>query len=132
MERSGFSWRGAALVFIFLFFLLGGIGHLVLTDAFVSVVPSYIPFPRPVVLATGLCEIAGAFGLVYAPLRRLAGLALALYTLCVWPVHIDMLIHAGRWKNLGMTFLWGRLLFQPILIWIILAATRRNATTPAA
>ena len=40
---------------------------------------------NPVIFVTGLCELAGAVALVTRPLRQWAGLAFALYALCVWP-----------------------------------------------
>ena len=55
--------RASRLVFVWFFF--GGIGHFVFTDAFTSIVPPYVPFPREIVLATGVCEIAGALALFH-------------------------------------------------------------------
>jgi len=118
------SWRGAALALVFAWFLLGGIGHFVLTDAFTSVVPPYIPYPRLVVLATGAVEIAGALALMRSAWRERVGWALIVFTVCVTPVHIDMLIHADR-HAIGAPALWARLLFQPVFAWIIWFATRR-------
>lgn len=118
------SWRSAALALVFAWFFLGGIGHFVLTDAFTSVVPPYIPYPRFVVLATGAVEILGALAILHPRTRRVAGLALIVFTVCVTPVHIDMLIHADR-HAIGVPALWARLLFQPVFAWIIWFATRR-------
>ena len=118
------TWRILALSLLFTWFYVGGIAHFGLTDLFVSVVPSYVPFPRPVVLLTGLCEIAGALGIVSKRLRPLAGAGLALFAACVIPVHIEMLRNADDFPQLGEPVLWGRLLFQPVLIVIIWWATR--------
>src|ERR1700761_3013393 len=87
------SWRLAGLAFVFVWFFVGGIGHFALTNMFASVTPSYVPMHREVVLFTGVCEIAGALALFYPPLRWPAGLALIALTICVTPVHIDMLVH---------------------------------------
>jgi len=119
-----FTWRLAGLGFVFVWFLLGGVGHFVMTDLFVSVTPAYVPTPREVVLTTGVCEIAGALGLCYRPLRRSAGLALILFTLCVTPVHIEMLRHADRYRSLGDGVLWGRMILQPIFAFIVWWSTR--------
>lgn len=117
------SWRGAALALVFAWFLLGGIGHFALTDAFTSVVPPYVPYPRFVVLATGAIEIAGALALVRSAWRERVGWALMAFTICVTPVHIDMLINADR-HAIAAPALWARLLFQPVYVWIIWFATR--------
>jgi uncharacterized membrane protein len=118
------SWRLAGLAFVFIWFFVGGIGHFVLTNMFASVTPSYVPMHREVVLFTGVCEIAGALALFYPPLRWPAGLALIALTICVTPVHIDMLLHADTYRALGLPVLWGRLLFQPVVLLIIWAATK--------
>lgn len=118
-------WRMIGRVIVFVWFFLGGIGHFVLTNTFVSVVPPYVPFPLEIVYFTGVCEIAGALALLYKPLRHVAGLCLIALTICVTPVHIQMLIEAEKYKALGPVILWARLLFQPILIWIISFSTRR-------
>ena len=113
---------GRALVFVW--FFLGGIGHFVLTKTFFSVVPPYVPFPLEMVYFTGVCEIAGALALLHKPLRRTAGLCLIALTICVTPVHIQMLIEAEKYRALGPIALWVRLLMQPILIWIIWNVTK--------
>jgi len=116
------------LVFVIAVFLIGGIAHFVYLDLFIRVVPSYIPYPKEVVLFTGVCELVGVIGLLFKPLRQLAGWAFALYLVCVMPVHIDMLIHADRWKDLGLAFLWVRPFLQPVLIIIVLFSTRPLAS----
>src|SRR5258708_4951034 len=63
------------------FYLLAGIAHLTLTDKFLLIVPDWVPFPRAVVLVTGVCEIAGSIALLSMRLRRLAGITLALYAI---------------------------------------------------
>lgn len=124
-------WRIVGLALIFVWFFVGGIGHFVATDTYVSVVPPYVLFPRQVVWATGVCEIVGALALLTPRLRRLAGLALMALTICVTPVHIDMLQHAERYAAIGTPALWLRLLFQPVLIWIIWVVTKPQAPVQA-
>lgn len=123
-RRSRNGWRIAGLALVFVWFFLGGIGHFVFTDAFTSIVPPYVSFPREVVLATGVCEIAGALALLVPRLRSLAGLALIALTVCVTPVHIEMLIHADSYRALGLPVLWARLLFQPVFVCIVWASTQ--------
>ncbi len=114
-------------VLVVVWFAVGGIGHFVLTNMFTSVVPPYVPFPRELVYFTGVCEIAGAFAVLYKPLRHIAGWCLIALTICVTPVHIQMLVEADKHASLGPVVLWARLLFQPVFIWIIWASTRRRS-----
>ena len=106
------------------FYLAAGVLHLSAPAGFVRIMPPPIPFPHQIVLFTGVCEIAGAIGLLIPATRRLAGLMLALYALCVWPanlyhalahVHVEPL--PDSWWYHGP-----RLVFQPVLIWWALFA----------
>ena len=49
---------GLAIVFSWFFF--GGVGHFVITDFFVSIVPPSIPWPLAAVYVSGVFEILGA------------------------------------------------------------------------
>jgi uncharacterized membrane protein len=84
-------WRVAGLVFVFLWFALGGVAHFVATEAEMRIVPPYIPWPRAAVLVSGVFELLGAAGLLWRPTRRAAGIGLILLTLAVTPAHFYML-----------------------------------------
>ena len=115
-----------------------GVVHLQSPDAFLPIVPAWVPLPRETVLLTGVCEIAGAAALFVPRLRWLAGVMLALYAVCVYPANIK---HAIEGVKLGGSALgWGyhgpRLALQPIIIWWSLFAAgvtswpfRRRAET---
>jgi uncharacterized membrane protein len=84
-------WRVAGLVFVFLWFALGGVAHFVASEAEMRIVPPYIPWPRAAVLVSGVFELLGAAGLLWRPTRRAAGIGLILLTLAVTPAHFYML-----------------------------------------
>jgi uncharacterized membrane protein len=90
VRRIG-RWDVVAVAFVFLWFFLGGIAHFVATDAEVRVVPPYIPWPRAAVLVSGVCELLGAFGMLWRPTRRAACWGLFALTIAVTPVHFYML-----------------------------------------
>ncbi len=105
-------------------YLLAGVLHLVAPSPFLSIVPVWVPFPRQVVLLTGLCEIAGAVGLMLPRWRRLAAVMLALYAICVFPANIKHAIDGlmyGR-NQLGPAYHLPRLFFQPVIVWWTLFA----------
>jgi uncharacterized membrane protein len=96
-----------------------GIAHLRSPAGFLAITPEWVPFPRDVILATGVCEIAGAVALITTPLRWWAGVMLALYAVCVFPANIKHAI-----ENVpidGMRLSWWyhapRLALQPVLVW---------------
>ncbi len=123
-ERTSKIWRYLGLGLVFTWFFVGGIAHFVATDAVASIVPPYVPYPRFWALFTGVCEIAGAIGILIPRLRSIAGLALIALTVCVTPANLEMALHPARYPTIGATVLWLRMAFQPVLIWIIWASTR--------
>ena len=78
-------------VVVVLWFLIGGIAHFVATDTEVRLVPPYIPWPLAAVWVSGVFELLGAGGLLFAATRRAAGIGLFVLTICVTPVHVYML-----------------------------------------
>jgi uncharacterized membrane protein len=86
-DRARLVGRGV----VFLWFLIGGIAHFVATDTEVRLVPPYVPWPLAAVWVSGVFEILGAGGLLFAGTRRAAGIGLFALTLFVTPVHIYML-----------------------------------------
>jgi len=75
MTRTIMRWTMAAS------YLLFGVVHLLRPDAMVPIVPDIMPFPREVILITGVCEIAGALALLGTRLRSIAGVMFA-FTRC--------------------------------------------------
>ena len=101
-----------------------GIVHLARPDAFLPIMPDWVPEPRTVVLLTGVCELAGSLALLTRRFRWWAGVMLALYAVCVFPANIKHAI-----DNVGVPPIpssWWyhgpRLLFQPVFVWWALFA----------
>ena len=103
-------WRIAGIVFVFLWFFLGGMAHFVMTRTEMRIVPPYIPWPRAAVLISGVFELLGAAGLVWVTTRRAAGIGLFALTLAVTPAHIYML---QRPELFGVPY-WALLLRLPV------------------
>jgi uncharacterized membrane protein len=111
--RSAMRWTMAV------FYLFAGIGHFVITDKLLTIVPAWVPFPREVLLITGALEIAGAVALLTPRLRKVAGTMLALYALCVWPANIKHALEGIHLPPLPDSWWYHgpRLVLQPVLIW---------------
>lgn len=110
--------KRAALVFVFLWFLIGGIAHFAVTDLEMRIVPSFIPWPRAAVLISGVFELLGALGLLWSRTRRIAGIGLLALTIAVTPANVYMLQHhdlfdVPRWVLIA------RLPFQVVLLALI-------------
>ena len=78
--------------------------------------PSWVPRPGAMVFFTGVCEIAGAIGILVPDLRRVAGIALIVLFIALLPANV----HAAQ---AGLTFrgkpvppLWLRVPMQLLFI----------------
>jgi uncharacterized membrane protein len=105
-----------------LFYGFAGWAHLDRPEGFVAITPPWVPQPDLVVALTGAAEILGALGLLWTPLRRWAGIGLALYALCVWPANFyhacnDITVSG---TNLDWSYHAPRLAAQPLIIWLAL------------
>jgi uncharacterized membrane protein len=97
VSRDGALRHGLAL-----FYGLAGLSHFVWPDTFMAIMPDAVPYPYQVVIFTGLCQIAGALGLLTERFRRLAGAMLALYAICVFPAnlkHALMALEGTAWPE---------------------------------
>ena len=101
------------------FFVVAGVAHLSTPEPFLKITPDWVPFAPQVIFVTGLCELAGAAALVTKPLRRWAGIALALYALCVWPANIKQALDHIVLPHIPDSWWYHgpRLAFQLVLIW---------------
>jgi uncharacterized membrane protein len=111
--RAVLRWIMAA------FFVWAGYAHLVYPATLLAITPGWVPFAPQVIFMTGLLEFAGALALITRPLRWWAGVALAVYTLCVFPANIK---HALEGIDIaGLPSSWWyhapRLAFQPVIVW---------------
>lgn len=122
------DWRWRMRVAMALAFLLFGVDHVVNSARYMSMMPVYLPWHAEIVFVTGICEIAGALGLVFPPTRRLAGIALAAYLVAVLPANLENARNAFAGATVpGLpTEPWyylARLALQPLFIlWALYAA----------
>jgi uncharacterized membrane protein len=115
------------LAVVFIWFFLGGIGHFTSTEFFVSIVPPWVPWPLTAVYVSGVFELLGAFGLLHARTRRVAGIGLFLLTLAVTPANVHMWLHPELFPNVSPVALSVRLIIQVALLWCIWWSTQPAA-----
>ena len=111
--RVGMRWVMAV------FYFSAGVVHLVAPDRFLPIVPDFVPMPYAVVVATGLCEIAGSVALLTTRLRQLAGVMLSIYAVCVFPANIKHAVEGIHVPPLSDSWWYHgpRLIMQPVLVW---------------
>lgn len=131
-DRAACMRWGMAAALIFF-----GADHLATPERYLPMMPSVVPYPGQVVLLTGLCELAGAVGLLVPRTRRLAGIMLAVYFVCVFPANVKNALDGLSVDGLPSAawYYWVRLAFQPLAIWWALRAAEvigsRRAARPS-
>ena len=102
-----------------IFYFIAEIIHLRAPDAFLPIMPDWVPAPRAVILLTGVCEVAGALALLTRPLRWWAGVMLALYAVGVFPANIKHAFDNVQLPQLPTSWWYHgpRLALQPVIVW---------------
>jgi uncharacterized membrane protein len=100
------------------FLVLAGTGHFVATEEFLAQVPAGLPFPRALVLLSGVAELLLGIALVVLPRWRVPlGWAVAAFFVLVLPGNISQAVSGTPAFGLDSdTARWGRLAFQPVLV----------------
>lgn len=119
------TWQASARDALSLMLVFTGVSHFTfMKEDFVRMIPPPIPWPRAMVYFTGVCEIAGAAGLLFSGFRVAAAYALIAFFVAVLPANI----HAARagitLRGKPATSLWLRIPMQILLIAIAFWASR--------
>ncbi|MDP2417141.1 MAG: hypothetical protein U1D25_01735 [Hydrogenophaga sp.] len=104
---------GLALAFLF-----AGSGHFLMTDTMALMLPPWVPARVPLVLVTGVLEIAIAIGLLVPYTRRLAAWSAAVVLVAFFPANVY-----AAWQQVpmgghawGLVYLWIRAPLQIVLL----------------
>ncbi len=122
-------WRKRCRLGLFAFYGFAGFLHLAFPAPFLSITPDWVPDASDVIMLTGVCEIAGAIGLLMPQTRRYAGTALALYAILVFPANLK---HAADSLSAPATSSWQwayhclRLPLQPLIVWLAIFSGGRK------
>lgn len=128
---GGRSVQGAMRRGLGFAFLFAGVSHLAMPDSFLVYFPGWVPFPRALVVVTGLGEIVGGLGLIAGRYRVRVGRAMAAYLVLVFPANVYAAV-AGVDESLpglidAAWYPWARLPFQALFVWWALRSTRESA-----
>ncbi len=98
--------------------VVAGSLHFAATEAYVAIMPAYLPWHRELVYLSGGLEILFGLGLLWRRTRRLAGLGLILLFVAVLPANFNMALHDIQPASFHIpaALLWARLPFQLVLI----------------
>ena len=120
------SWAQAGRWVFAALFVTSGVGHLIATDAFVRIMPPYLPLHRPLVIVSGVIEIALGVLLLVPRSSRLAAWGLIALLVAVFPANIHLFQHQELLPLPPPVHLL-RLPLQGVLILWAYAYTRRPA-----
>ncbi|BDI29603.1 membrane protein [Capsulimonas corticalis] len=92
--------------------------HFLHPEPFISIVPSYLPAHRALVLISGFFEALGGLGLLVPRVRRAAAVGLIALYLAVFPANVFMATHHVpiNGQHFSSLLLWLRLPLQFVLI----------------
>ena len=83
------TWAGATRYALATMLLFTASAHFTkMKNDLVRMVPDWIPRPMALIYFTGVCEIAGAMGLLVPNVRQAAGLALIVFFIVVFPANV--------------------------------------------
>ncbi|GIV97263.1 MAG: hypothetical protein KatS3mg057_1920 [Herpetosiphonaceae bacterium] len=119
------AWDVALRYALAAMFLFTATAHFTSTkEDLIRMVPKAIPAPQYVVLLTGIAEIVGALGLLIPQTSRIAGGALILLLVAMFPANIRAAQERLTLRGRAATPLWLRLPLQLIYIGLIWWATQ--------
>jgi uncharacterized membrane protein len=122
------TWAGATRYALATMLLFTASAHFTkMKRALLRMMPDWVPQPMALVYFTGVCEIAGAIGLVVPYLRQAAGIALIVFFIVVFPANVKAAKTGVAVGSKRPTPLWLRALMQLLLIGLTGWSALRNA-----
>jgi uncharacterized membrane protein len=116
-----------------LFFVLAGIAHLIAPAPYLAIMPASIPWPAAMVMISGIAEIVGGVGLLFASTRRAAGAWLIALLIAVFPANVNAISTGMAVAGYAVPawMLWARLPLQLVLLaWVWRTCFRRASRRP--
>ena len=124
LARFG-SWKEATRYALAVTFLFTAAAHFTsLRHDMARMVPASVPWPEAVVAFTGVCEVAGAIGLLVPRLQRAAGIALVAFLVAVFPANVRAAREGVTLGGRAATPLVWRIPMQVLLIGLVVWVTQ--------
>jgi uncharacterized membrane protein len=106
-------------------FVAAGCNHFALPRPYRAIVPPRLArHSKEIVTVSGVAEILGGVGVLFAPTRRAAGVWLVALLLAVFPANLYMAQAPERFPRIPRWALFARLPLQPLMMWWAWRATR--------
>jgi uncharacterized membrane protein len=97
-------------------YILAGLNHFRVPWLYLRIMPSYIPYHKPLIYLSGLLEIALGIGLLFPLSRDVSAWGIILLLVLVFPANIEMVRNKRARLKLPLWLVWARLPLQLLLI----------------
>jgi uncharacterized membrane protein len=99
-----------------LFYVAAGVNHFWHPGFYRHIMPDHYSNPDAMVQLSGLAEILGGLGLLHPLTRRVSATGIALMLVVFFDVHLYMVRHPERFREVPEWALWSRIPLQFALI----------------
>ena len=111
------------------FFVVAGIGHFVVPQFYLAIMPPALPWPLTLIYISGVAEILGGLGVLLPATRKLAGWGLIALLVAVFPANFYAALHGMG--SIPAWLLWARLPFQFVFIaWVYWSSLSAGPARP--
>ena len=112
--------RTLARVLLALFLIIAGIGHFIIPEFYLRMMPPYLPAPYSLIYISAVAEIALGVCALIPKLQPIAKYGIILLLLAIFPANIHMALNPHLFPEFSSIGLLLRLPFQAIFIlWVI-------------
>lgn len=97
-------------------FIVAGLNHFWSTDFYLRMMPPYLPWHLPLVLISGVCEVALGVLVLVPRFTPFAAWGLIALLIAVFPANLHMALNPSLFPEVKPLLLWLRLPLQAVLI----------------
>jgi uncharacterized membrane protein len=108
--------REAMKVLMAILYIAAGINHFYHPQAYLRIMPPYLPWPMFLQYLAGFIEIVLGLLLLFPKYTRLAAWGVIALLIAVYPANIHMAVNNHLYPDLPAWLLWSRLPLQFVLI----------------
>ena len=98
-------------------FILSGVLHFFKSEFYLKLMPSFLPYPRELVYASGVAALVLGLLLIFFGRSRIVSWGAILYLIAVFPANVHMALHPEIFPTIPAWVSWVRLPFQGLLIY---------------
>ncbi len=94
-----------------------GFMHFYNTNFYVNIMPGYLPYPKLLVLVSGLTAMELGLMMLWKRTRKVAVWGMIAYFVAVFPANVHIALHPEIFPSLSAWSAWGRLPFQGVFVY---------------